>query len=212
MTPILEVMGRSTSINVRKVLWTCTELGLPISHQEWGAGELSLQSPEYLALNPNGLVPVIREDAFVMWESNAICRYLAARAGRDDLLPATALERARVEQWMDWQATDLNVAWRTAFLARVRHHTGFDEAQVQSSLRNWNRHMAILDQRLAETGAYAAGATFTLADIVLGLGVHRWQSTPMAAAERPELPAVAAYASLLAARDGWRLHAHAGVP
>ena len=92
---MLEVLGRSTSINVRKVLWTCAELGLPYQHTEWGAGELSLRDPAFLALNPNALVPVVRDGDFVLRESNTICRYLAAKAGRTDLLPAEPAARAR---------------------------------------------------------------------------------------------------------------------
>jgi glutathione S-transferase len=107
---MLTVLGRAASINVRKVLWTCSELGLEPGREEWGAGELSLQSPRFLALNPNALVPVLLDGDLVLFESNTICRYLAARQGRHDLLPAEAAARARVEQWMDWQATELNNA------------------------------------------------------------------------------------------------------
>lgn len=109
---MLKLLGKSSSINVRKVLWLCTELGLVIDHEEWGAGFRPTQDADFLALNPNALVPVIMDDGFVLWESNTICRYLALRDGRSDLLPAAPRERARVEQWMDWQATEFNNAWR----------------------------------------------------------------------------------------------------
>ncbi len=92
----LQILGRASSINVRKVLWTCAELALPYDHAEWGAGELSLQDPAFLALNPNALVPVIRDGDFTLWESNTICRCLAAKAGRTDLLPAEPAARAPV--------------------------------------------------------------------------------------------------------------------
>jgi glutathione S-transferase len=74
---MLQIFGKSTSINVRKVLWLCQELGLPYELQQWGAGHLSAEAPEFRALNPNAMVPVIRDGSFVLWESNAICRYLA---------------------------------------------------------------------------------------------------------------------------------------
>ena len=208
---MLEVLGRTSSINVRKVLWTCDELGLPIAREDWGIGFRSTQSPEFLALNPNALVPVIRDDdGFVLWESNTICRYLAARHGRSDLLPVDAQARARVEQWMDWQAGELNNAWRYAFMALVRHsaaHT--DAAAVEASRQGWNRHMQILDAQLERTGAYAAGPVFTLADIVLGLSVHRWLSTPF---DRPALPAVVAYVERLRQRAGFLRHASKDTP
>src|SRR5262245_36759787 len=103
----LRVLGRSSSINVRKVLWTCAELDLHFEHVE--------SDPALLDKNPNRLVPVIQDGEFVMWESNAICRYLAGKLPRATLLPADAHARALVEQWMDWQATELNGAWRYSF-------------------------------------------------------------------------------------------------
>ena len=122
MTAAIELLGRTSSINVRKVLWTCAELDLAIEHDaDWGAGFRSTRSPEFLALNPAGLVPVLRHGGLVLSESNTICRYLAALRSRDDLLSSAPAARAQVEQWMDWQATELNGAWRYAFMALVRH-------------------------------------------------------------------------------------------
>lgn len=207
---MLELLGRPSSINVRKVLWTCAELGLAYRHSEWGSGDLHLSDPAFLALNPNGLVPVIRDGDNVLWESNTICRYLAAKAAREDLLPANPLGRAGVEQWMDWQATELNTAWRYAFMALVRKspaHT--DKPSIEASVRSWNRHMTILDQALAATGAYVTGPGFTLADVVLGLSVNRWITSPI---DRPELPAVTAYFELLSQRPGFRAHGRNGLP
>jgi len=207
---MLEILGRSTSINVRKVLWTCAELGLPCQHTEWGAGELSLRDPAFLALNPNALVPVMRDGELVLWESNTICRYLAAKAGRADLLPDEPAARARVEQWMDWQATELNTAWRHAFMGLVRKSPAFaDPALIDASVQAWNRHMTLLDEVLHRTGAFVTGAGFTLADVVLGLATHRWYMTPMA---KPDLQAVAAYYDRLDTRPGFRAHGRNGVP
>jgi glutathione S-transferase len=207
---MLEVLGRSTSINVRKVLWTCAELDLPYQQVEWGAGELSLRDPAFLALNPNALVPVIRDGDFVLRESNTICRYLAAKAERGDLLPVEAAARAQVELWMDWQATELNTAWRHAFMSLVRKSPAFaDPALIEASAQAWNHHMALLDDALRGTGAFITGSRFTLADVVLGLATHRWFMTPMA---RPELPAVAAYYDRLTERPGFRAHGRNGIP
>jgi glutathione S-transferase len=209
-SPMLEILGRSTSINVRKVLWACVEIGLPYRHTEWGAGQLSLRDPAFLALNPNALVPVIRDGDFVLWESNTICRYLATQAGRGDLLPAPPAARARVEQWMDWQATELNTAWRHAFMGLVRKSPAFaDPALIDASRQAWNRHMALLDEVLRGTGAFVTGSSFTLADVVLGLATNRWFMTPMA---RPDLPAVSAYYDRLDARPGFRAHGRNGMP
>ncbi|MBB5882467.1 glutathione S-transferase [Xanthomonas arboricola] len=117
---MLDIYGKPTSINVRKVLWLCEELALDYTLHAYGSGFASVDTEAFRALNPNALVPVIRDGDLVLWESNTICRYLAARAGRADLLPTVPAARALVEQWMDWQATELNNAWRYAFMASVR--------------------------------------------------------------------------------------------
>jgi glutathione S-transferase len=111
---------------------------------------------------------------------------------------------------MDWQATELNNAWRYAFMALVRAspaHT--DPAQIEASAANWNRHVGMLEARLAATGAYVAGERFTLADIVIGLSLNRWAMTPMA---RPDYPHVAAYQARLAQQPGYRAWCGNGVP
>ena len=88
-------------------------------------------------------------------------------------------------------ATELNTSWRYAFMGLVRKSPAFtDRAAIEASVASWNRHMALLDAQLQRTGSYAAGPSFTLADIVLGLATHRWFATPM---QRPDLPAVEAY-------------------
>lgn len=86
---VLRVLGRQSSINVRKVLWTCEEIGIDYVQEDWGTGFASTRTPKFLALNPNGLVPVIESDDGILWESNTICRYLASRHSRDDLLPSS---------------------------------------------------------------------------------------------------------------------------
>lgn len=201
----LRILGKASSINVRKVLWTCRELGLDYRREDWGAGFEATDKPEFLAMNPNGLVPVIEDENGVLWESNTICRYLAGKMERFDLLPAQPRERALVEQWMDWQATELNNSWRYAFLALARRNPAYtDPDQIADSARSWTATMAILERQLAGTGAYLLGDGFTLADIGIGLSVHRWFMTPLA--ERPVLPATAAYYDLLGARPGYLEH------
>jgi glutathione S-transferase len=207
---MLNILGKSSSINVRKVLWLCAELDLPFHHEEWGSGSLSVETPEFRTLNPNAMVPVIRDGDFVLWESNAICRYLAAKHQRHDLLPPEPALRAIVEQWMDWQATELNNSWRYAFMALVRKspaHT--DPNAIEAGITAWNRHMAILEAQLSRTGAYVTGETFTLADIVLGLSTIRWFMTPI---PHPAFPAINAYYERLSERPGYRLHGRNGTP
>ncbi len=207
---MLQILGKSTSINVRKVLWLCEELEMPYELQPWGSGHRTTQTPEFRSLNPNALVPVIRDGGFVLWESNAICRYLTSIAGRDDLLPRDPRPRAIVEQWMDWQATELNNSWRYAFMSLVRRSPEHADPQsLAAGVSGWNRHMTMLDERLRVTGSYVTGPRFTLADVVLGLSTCRWLMTPM---ERPELPAVMAYFERLSDRPGFMAHGRNGVP
>jgi glutathione S-transferase len=200
----LRIIGRSTSINVRKVLWLCEEIGLKIEREDGTPQDIR-------ALNPNGMVPVLRDGEFTMWESNAICRYLATTRGAHDLLPANAKNRAKVEQWMDWQATELNNSWRYAVMALVRKSPAHENAaMIKASLASWNRHMQMLDDQLTRTGSYAALSSFTLADIVLGLATNRWFMTPME--NRPALAAVEAYYDRLGQRPPFKLHGRNGIP
>jgi glutathione S-transferase len=195
----MKVLGRLTSLNVRKVMWTAALLDLPVEREDWGQGFRSTQEAGYLALNPNALVPVLVDDDFVLWESNSICRYLAARQGATTLLPAEPRARATVEQWMDWQAGELNNSWRVAFMALVRGQPATPEA-IEAGVASWNRHMALLDGQLARTDAHVCGEAFTLADVVLGLSAQRWKNAPIAHAE---LPAVAAWLQRLRERTGF---------
>ena len=209
---MLKILGKSSSINVRKVLWTCAELQLSYEHEEWGSGCQSTETEAFKALNPNALVPVLLDGDFVLWESNAICRYLAAQYQHQqkELLPESARQRALVEQWMDWQSTELNNSWRYAFMHLVRNSPAYaDPATAANSINAWNRQMQILDAALAKTMQYITGAEFTLADIVLGLSVNRWLMTPI---ERPELPAVAAYYQKLSQRPGFQSFGCNGIP
>jgi glutathione S-transferase len=197
---VVRILGKASSINVRKVLWTCTELGVAFEREDWGSGFRSTQAPEFLALNPNAMVPVLVDGDAVLWESNTICRYLATRHGDNGLLPRDPLCRAYVEQWMDWQATELNNAWRYAFMGLVRSSAAHqDPGLIAASVDGWNRHMGILERQLEKSGAYVAGSTFTLADIVLGLSANRWRMTPM---DRPALPAIDAWMKRLQLRPG----------
>jgi glutathione S-transferase len=199
----LRILGRPSSINVRKVLWTADEAGVPYVYEpQWGTAEAPTRSAEFLALNPNALVPVLVDENGVLWESNAICRYLAARARREDLLPSDPAQRAKVEQWMDWQATELNEAWRYAFMALMRRHPDYqDAALIQKSASRWNKIMRLLDRRLETTGAFVAGDEFTLADIVIGLSAHRWRMTPI---EHASLQTVDAWLRRLDQRPAFR--------
>jgi len=201
----MRVLGRTSSINVRKVQWTCDEAGFAYRQEDWGTGFRPTDDPEFLALNPNGLIPVLVDENGALWESNAICRYLAAKAGRTDLLPDHPWRRAQVDQWMDWQQTELNGAWNYAFLALVRKNPAYtDPAKIANSLAEWDRMMAVLDRHLDAGGPYVTGEDFTLADIAIGLSTHRWRCAPH---DFPDLPAVMAHYERMRARPAFQAHA-----
>jgi glutathione S-transferase len=197
---MLRILGKATSINVRKVLWTCEEIGVSYMRADDG--------PE-CARNPNGLVPVIVDGDLVLWESNTIIRYLAGKWSAHALLPTEPRARAEIDKWIDWQASDFNTAWRYAFSAIARKNPAFGDAhQVELSKREWTRMLAILDSQLAHTAAYVSGPHFTLADIPIGLSVNRWFMTPM---QRPDFPSVSAYYELLSARSAFLKHGRNGI-
>lgn len=207
MTSTLRILGRRESINVRKVLWTLDEVGLAYQFEAWEHGLSEQRIAELHALNPNGQFPILVDAQEPLWESNTICRYLVGKAARDDLLPTEPRARAQVECWMDWQATDLNGAWVYAFLGLQRRKPGYsDPGLIAASIEAWNRKLAILDAQLERTGAFVAGEQFTLADIVLGLSVHRWLGTPI---KRPDLPNISGYYERLKARQHFHDHANA---
>jgi glutathione S-transferase len=198
----LRVLGRISSINVRKVLWTCTELDLHFEHVENDA--------KLLAQNPNRLVPVIRDGDFVLWESNSICRYLARKAPHAALYPDDAQSRALVEQWMDWQATELNSAWRYSFYGVVRKSPAHQEPkQIAKSVDAWNGCMRLLDTHFAAGGQFITGEFFTLADVVLGLSTHRWLHSPI---DKPHLDALHGYYQRLSVRPAFRAVVSPDVP
>lgn len=195
----MQLYGKPTSINVRKVLWTLGELDINAELIPCGSGFAPIDTAEFRQLNPNVLVPVLKDGDFVLWESNSICRYLVRKSGNQTLLGSNLQQMAKVEQWMDWQACELNPAWRYAFMALVRQHPDFtDPAAIVQSALQWQQKLQILDATLAQTGAYICGNDFTLADILLGLSLNRWLQTPIS--DRPELPHLAAYRQRLSQR------------
>ena len=197
---MLRIIGKASSINVRKVLWACEEIGIAYVRED-DASEM--------ARNPNGLVPVIVDGDFVLWESNTIIRYLANKWRATSLLPSEPRARAEVERWIDWQATEFNTAWRYAFSALVRRNPAFDDSRwIEASKADWTRMVGILDDVLTRH-LYVAGDSFTLADIPIGLSVNRWLMKPM---DQPSLPAVAAYYDRLSLRPAFLTHGCNGIP
>jgi glutathione S-transferase len=183
----ITLWGRPSSSNVQKPIWALEELGLSYEHIAVGGKYGGNDTPEYLAMNPNGLVPVIEDEGFVLYESNAIVRYLAARAGASALWPEDPRERADVDRWMEWQSTGYTPAMGVAFWQLVRTpEDKRDAAAIEESRAKSEKLSAILDAHLAGR-RYLAGERFTLADVVVGCAAHRWLNLPIERVARPQL-------------------------
>ena len=194
----MRILGRVTSSNVRKVLWTADLIGIGYEHEDWGLPLRDPKVPEFLALNPNGTVPVIVDAGFVLWESSAIMRYLGQKGGRD-LWPAEVRERALVDQWLTWQATELLPSWLYAVTAFLAKNPDFkDPERIAQSVDKWSANMRMLEAQLSAGGGYVANGRLSLADLALALSSHRWFSTPF---DRPELPAVTEHYQRLKATE-----------
>jgi glutathione S-transferase len=179
-----KLWGRLNSVNVQKAVWALDEAGLEFERIEAGGAHGIVQDPAYRALNPNGLVPTLEEGGFVLWESNAILRYVAA-ASPALALPEDPRERAHVDQWIDWQATSFTPAMRDAFWQLFRSPQP-DRALTAASLTKSETQAAILDAHL-DGRDYAVGDRFGIADIALGCAAHRWLNLPAERAERHNL-------------------------
>ena len=184
---MLRIWGRLSSVNVQKVVWCCDELGLAYERIDAGGAFGLNDTPQYLAMNPNGLVPVIEDEGFILYESNAIARYLAAKHGTGTLWPGDPRARADVDRWMEWQSTGYTPAMLQAFWQLVRTPPEKrDAAAVEASRVKGEKLSAILDRHLAGRDFIAANA-FSPADIVVGCAAHRWLGLPMAREPRPNL-------------------------
>ena len=191
-----KLWGRLTSVNVQKAAWALDEAGLASERVDAGGAHGVVDDPAYCAMNPNRLVPTLEEDGFILWESNAILRYVAAISPAL-ALPADPRTCAHVEQWLDWQATTFTPAMRDAFWQLYRSPDP-DRAVIAASVKRTEAFAAILDAHLADRD-YAVGAGFSIADIALGCAAHRWLNLP---ADRIERPALRRWYERIAVRSG----------
>ena len=184
---MLRIWGRLSSINVQKVVWCALELGCEFERID-AAGEFGLvDTPEYGRLNPNRKVPVIEDDGFVLWESNAIVRYLCAKHAGKGLMPQALATRADCDRWMDWQGIEFSPALRDAFWQLIRTPAPQRQmALIEQSIRRSEAMVAILDEALAGKD-YLVGASFTMADIPAGCTAHRWLGLPIDRIRRPNV-------------------------
>jgi glutathione S-transferase len=200
---MLKIWGRATSSNVQKVLWCCGELGIPFERVDIGGPFGGNQDPEYLTLNPNGLVPTVQDGELVLWESNTICRYLATTHRAERLYPVVAAGRALVERWMDWQLSTLGAPMGALLYGLIRTKPeGRDQAAIEAARRKAIVAWSIVEDAL-EGRPFLAGSELSLAEIVMGTLVYRWHAFPL---ERPPLKNLKSWYERMRERPAFRTY------
>ncbi|MDO7934299.1 glutathione S-transferase [Xanthomonas euvesicatoria pv. eucalypti] len=198
--PTITLWGRRNSSNVRKVLWCAEEAGVAYASIEVGGAFGGNTTPEYRALNPNGLVPTLQDGALVLWESNVIVRYLAAQYA-PALYPHAPAERALGDRWMDWTTSTFAGVFRDLFWGVLRTpEAERDHARIAAALTHSGELLARADAALAQQ-PYLSGEQFAMGDIPLGSFIYAWFEMPI---ERPELPHLQAWYARLRARPAYR--------
>lgn len=201
---MLKIWGRSTSSNVQKVLWCCAELDLPFDRVDVGGPFGGNKDPEYLKLNPNGLVPTVKDGDLIMWESNTICRYLAGtRSGGERIYPRDPASRTHVERWMDWQLAVVGPPMGQLLFGLVRSTPETrDQAAIEAARRRALAAWTIVDDEMKDK-QYLGGDALSLAEIVLGTQIYRWFTF---AIERPELGNLRRWYDRMRERPGFKTH------
>ena len=198
---MLKIWGRDNSVNVEKVLWACEEMQIAYQRVDAGGQFGIVDTPDYRALNPNGLVPTVEVDGLVLWESNAIVRYLAAKHSPGNLWPDDLAIRVDGDRWMDWMNSTFWPGFRPLFWNLVRTPPDRRDAQATEASRAGSAEiLGHLDAHLSNR-TYIAGDSFTVGDIPMGCAVWRWMSLPI---DRPEYPALARWFDTLCGRQPYQ--------
>ena len=200
---MLKIWGRASSSNVQEVLWCCAELDLPFERIDFGGSFGGNRDREYLSLNPNGLVPTVKDGDLIMWESNTICRYLASTRNGERIFPRDPAARTHVERWMDWQLAVVGPPMGQLLFGLVRSTPETrDPASIEAARRRALTAWTIVDDEIKDK-PYLAGDELTLAEIVLGTQIYRWFAFPI---ERPELSNLRAWYDRMRQRPGFKTH------
>jgi Glutathione S-transferase len=203
---MLTIWGRADSSNVQAVMWGVGELGLAYTRHDVGHRFGGTDTPEFIAMNPNRLVPVVRDgESIPLWEAGAILRYLAGRYAPESFWPADPLARADVDRWAEWAKINITMAFGgPVFVPMIFHKPEVrNTAAVEAGLKALTAKLAIADARLANH-PFLVGEDLTLADIHLGTSLYRYYT--LDGITRPDLPALAAYYDRLCARPAYAEH------
>jgi glutathione S-transferase len=192
----MKVLGRKTSGNVQKVLWLLEELKMPYEREDFGRQFNNTQTPEYLSKNPNAKVPTLVDDEVIIWESNTILRYLAAKA-KSELYPDAAARRTHVERWMDWQLASLNNPYLAMF-KEAKLEPEKRSADFAAQEKDMGAQLSILDKSMKK---WVAGDEMSIADMCLGPIVHRCLRFPI---ELPDLPNLQRWDAAISSRAAFK--------
>ena len=201
---MLKVLGRATSSNVQKVVWLCDELGVPFDRADIGGPFGGNDKPEYLSLNPNGVVPTIDDDGFILWESNSIVRYLAEKHGAGTpFWPEDIQARASAGRWMDWALSILAGRHVPVFQGLIRTpEAERDMAKIGAARDLWAKANLVLEAWLADH-EYLSGDAFGFGDIPAAPFTYRWFNLDI---DREELPNLKRWYDAVAARPAFKKH------
>jgi glutathione S-transferase len=200
---MMRIWGRKNSINVQKVMWAVGELGLKYERIDAGGAFGRNKDPDYLKMNPNGLVPTLQDGDLTLWESNVIVRYLAARHGDEGFWPKDPAKRALSDMWMEWMVTTLNPAIFPTFWGLIRTPPEQRDAKAIEAARVKTADLLKMFESHMTGRKFVAGDALSIGDIPMGVFVKRWFALPI---ERPNLPNVAAYYDRLKQRPAFVEH------
>ena len=205
----MKLLGRADSLNVRKVLWAVSELGASVEREDYGGPFGKNDTPEYLKMNPNGLVPTLVDGETVIWESNTIIRYLAAVTPNDEFFGHDASSAARISQWMDWQLASLNPHMQVLFAQIVKLGDKRNEKIVEDNTAAANKLLNDVLARSLPDHDFLGGSKVTAGDVCVGIMLHRYVSL---LGTSGLVNRVVAYHKALADRPGFKTHVAIGKP
>ncbi len=200
---MIQILGRPNSVNVQKVMWCAAEIGIAVDRSDIGGAFGGNDTEDYLSKNPNGQIPTLVDGGFVLWESNAIVRYLSEAHAQAPWFPASVQDRAHCNQWMDWYLTSLHAPMTTIFWQLIRtSDEDRDHTALSAAIEQAGKIWAILDRHL-ETHEFVTGEHLTMGDVPVGCAAYRWHSVDIT---RPDLPHLKRWWDSLSAREAYQQH------
>ncbi len=201
---MLEILGRRNSSNVIPVMWVVGELNLEHKRITMGGSFGGTDSEDYVRMNPNRTIPTINDNGFVLWESNAIIRYLCRQYGAGSLWPDDPQQLALADQWMEWFKSLLipnliQVFWNLVRIPEAEH----DHDKIKSFTQNTIRQLELLEQHL-QGREYIVGDQLTMGDIPIGALLFKYYNLDI---QRPSMPNLEAWYARLCGRSAYQTHA-----